>query len=197
MSRHQILELCEKHMSSGDYVKASNILKNVREETEDNYTSYIQPVQIMFEHIPLDDFDDNLREINIMGKKKDVEKCYRCQFFTITGGYGDDYEAQECYLSYSELVIRLNIIFMYRKTETITIHSEEVDMKIEFNKFKKSYENVYDDVLKKMEGDDYETEHQVDARLQCHDHIVKKYLTHVEELCRKTISLTNSSNNLY
>jgi hypothetical protein len=33
MSLSEILELCEKHMNEGDYVKASNILKNIHNET--------------------------------------------------------------------------------------------------------------------------------------------------------------------
>ena len=49
MSLNDILELCEKHMSEGDYLKASNILKNAHDRAEilpDGHRQYSTDVKI-------------------------------------------------------------------------------------------------------------------------------------------------------
>ena len=49
MSLNDILELCEKHMSEGDYLKASTILKNAHDKAEilpDGHRQYIIDIKI-------------------------------------------------------------------------------------------------------------------------------------------------------
>lgn len=186
MSRHQILELCEEHMSSGDYVKASNTLKNTPEETEEGFTLFKEGFQIIVERNPSEEFDGNLWKIIILGYKKiGCNFIYKCLFLTIGG------EPQEQKLNFVEMIKRLDLLLTYRKTETITLHSEVGHNKIQFNKFKNTYGYIYEKLFKKDEGGEYDEfcEQRLDVILQCHEHIVDKYIDHIKDLFRESLCI--------
>jgi hypothetical protein len=136
MSLNEILELCEKHMSEGDYLKASNTLKNIHHNKPEILTN--GDIQYLVD-IKITDVENieniiYIRKI-ITDRNREIKKI---EFMT------ENDELDYHWINYEEFIDFLSIWNKVYFIDDIKINSV-INCNIYYNHFYKMFKNRFDD----------------------------------------------------
>lgn len=170
----KILELCEKNMDEGEYLKSAELLKKTNEFNYDKNgeqtISFHIPISIYLNYV-----DDNTNIVKIVGaqiKKDDYGHIFIIKYLVECPRYGDD-----------SLYTWKNEIFEECLEERLLSHmSTDIQIVNMYSTFKFTMEeySVYrKNLIKACQGDDYDTEEE--------EYFCKKYYEYIIDFVKLSI----------
>ena len=176
MSLNEILELCEKHMSEGDYLKASNTLKNIHHNKPEILTN--GDIQYLV-NIKITDVDtDKVFYIRKVSQRQQ-RQIQKVEIMT-------EHDSEYHWINYDKFIGFITIWFKTNFVNNIKIISANYNCSMIYaNFYKKMHKDRFFD--ENYENDDFEDIEDEFARCYNFNHCVEEYSNYCVERLKEII----------